>query len=110
MTVVAFRLIAVDESAPALSTLANVLPVEWNKSGPGHYTFRYRHEQSSLEFVMKIAKLGGRTLINAIAVEVRAQFPALGYPDADFSQRVKRSLPWIFPLTILSRPRSSHMI
>ena len=37
----------------------------------GHYTLRYKHEQSSMEFVIKVSKLGGRTVINAIAVEVR---------------------------------------
>ncbi|RDB22635.1 Proteasome inhibitor PI31 subunit [Hypsizygus marmoreus] len=69
MSAVAFRLVAVDETSPSGSVLANVLPAEWNKNGPGNYTFRYRHDQSSLEFVLKVSKLGGRTLINAIAVE-----------------------------------------
>ncbi|OCH90695.1 hypothetical protein OBBRIDRAFT_754456 [Obba rivulosa] len=64
-----FRLIAVDESSPARSILNSVLPDEWNQHGPGHYTFRYRHEQSSLEFLVKIVKLGSRTMINSIAVE-----------------------------------------
>ncbi|KAL0949685.1 hypothetical protein HGRIS_009722 [Hohenbuehelia grisea] len=67
MAAVEFRLI--DDHTPANSTLLNVLPAEWNQHGPGNYTFRYRHDQSSLEFVMKVAKLGSRTLINAIAVE-----------------------------------------
>jgi proteasome inhibitor subunit 1 (PI31) len=70
MAAVGFRLIAVDDSSPALPELNNVLPEEWNKFGPGNYTFRYRHNQSSLEFVLKVAKLGGRSLVNAIAVEV----------------------------------------
>lgn len=68
MSALAFRLVAVDDTAPARSLA--VLPQEWNKNGPGHYTFRYKHDQSSLEFVLKVSKLGGRSLINAIAVEV----------------------------------------
>ncbi|KAF7352897.1 hypothetical protein MVEN_01257000 [Mycena venus] len=68
MTSLAFRLISIDDSSPAASSLT-VLPNEWNKDGPSHYTFRYRHDQSSLEFVVKVSKLGGRTLINAIALE-----------------------------------------
>ncbi|KAJ6539222.1 PI31 proteasome regulator N-terminal-domain-containing protein [Mycena capillaripes] len=68
MTCLAFRLIGIDDSSPAASSLT-VLPDEWNKNGPSHYTFRYRHDQSSLEFVVKVSKLGGRTLINAIALE-----------------------------------------
>ena len=71
LSALGFRLIAVDESAAVDPLLGNVLPSEWNQHGPGHYTFRYRHEQSSLEFVVKVVKLGSRTLINAIAVEVR---------------------------------------
>ena len=66
-----FRLVAVDDSTPAIANLNGVFPEGWNQHGPGNYTFRYRHEQSSLEFIVKIAKLGSRTLVNAIAVEVR---------------------------------------
>jgi proteasome inhibitor subunit 1 (PI31) len=69
MSTVDFRLIAVDDASPAQSTDKNVLFDEWNAHGPGGYTLRYRHDQSSLEFVLKLTKLGGRTLINAIAVE-----------------------------------------
>ncbi|THV08683.1 hypothetical protein K435DRAFT_740978 [Dendrothele bispora CBS 962.96] len=69
LSALAFRLIAVDDSSPASSDSNNVLPLEWNKNGPGSYTFRYRHDQSSLEFIVKISKLGSRTLFNAIAAE-----------------------------------------
>ncbi|KAJ7591173.1 PI31 proteasome regulator N-terminal-domain-containing protein [Mycena floridula] len=69
MVAVGFRLIAVDDASPAQSDLANVLPLDWNKAGPSNYTLRYRHDQSSLEFVLKIAKLGPRTVLNAIALE-----------------------------------------
>ncbi|XP_006460212.1 hypothetical protein AGABI2DRAFT_191978, partial [Agaricus bisporus var. bisporus H97] len=65
----AFRLTAVDESSSSSTYQTNVLPVEWNKSGPAHYTLKYRHEQSSLEFVVNVSKLGSRTLINTIALE-----------------------------------------
>jgi hypothetical protein len=66
-----FRLIAVDDSTPGSTTLNGILPEAWNKSGPGNYTLKYRHEQSSLEFIIKVIKLDSRTLINAIAVGVR---------------------------------------
>ncbi|KDQ64732.1 hypothetical protein JAAARDRAFT_118947 [Jaapia argillacea MUCL 33604] len=69
MAAVGFRLIGVDETGPARSIPDNVLPDEWNAHGPGSYAFRYRHEQSSLEFIVKVVKLGSRTLVNAIAVE-----------------------------------------
>ena len=83
LSAVGFRLIAVDESAAANALLENILPNGWNQHGPGHYTFRYRHEQSSLEFVVKIVKLGSRTLVNAIAVEVRIMYPALSTLRSD---------------------------
>ncbi|KAH9899744.1 PI31 proteasome regulator N-terminal-domain-containing protein [Cubamyces lactineus] len=68
-TVLGFRLIGIDESGPTRTFEDNVLPEEWNQHGPGNYAFRYRHEQSSLEFLVKVIKLGNRTLINSIAVE-----------------------------------------
>jgi len=70
LAVLAFRLIAVDDDSPTNSDLENVLPEGWNKNGPSHYTLRYRHDQSSMEFAIKLTKLGPRTLINAIALEV----------------------------------------
>jgi hypothetical protein len=66
-----FRLIAVDDTTLGSTTLNGILPEAWNTNGPGNYTLRYRHEQSSLEFIIKVIKLGNRTLINAIAMGVR---------------------------------------
>ena len=70
LTVLGFRLTAVDESTPTRTSENNALPEEWNQHGPGNYAFKYRHEQSSLEFLVKVTKLGSRTLVNSIAVEV----------------------------------------
>lgn len=82
MTVLGFRLIAVDDSAPAETYPDNVLPETWNVHAPGSYAFRYRHEQSSLEFILKLGKLGSRTTINAIALEVRRYSLVSGmYPN-----------------------------
>ncbi|PPQ83257.1 hypothetical protein CVT25_003996 [Psilocybe cyanescens] len=69
LTALAFRLTAIDESSTSATLSSNVLPTVWNKSAPGHYTFKYRHDQSGLEFVVKLTKLGTRTVINAIALE-----------------------------------------
>ncbi|KAF8076258.1 PI31 proteasome regulator N-terminal-domain-containing protein [Lyophyllum atratum] len=82
-TAVAFRLVAVDETSVPNLTSANILPEGWNKDGPGHYTFKYRHDQSSLEFVINVSKLGGRTLVNAIAVE-SDKVASLDIPTNDF--------------------------
>ncbi|KAF5369802.1 hypothetical protein D9758_001170 [Tetrapyrgos nigripes] len=69
LSALAFRLIAVDDASSVSHDSSNVLPAEWNKNGPGSYTFRYKHDQSSLEFIIKISKLGSRTVFNAIAAE-----------------------------------------
>jgi len=69
MTELGFRLIAVDENSPPKPDVNNILPEDWAKHGPGSYAFRYRHDQSSLEFLLKVSKLGNRTLFNAIALE-----------------------------------------
>ncbi|KAF7313694.1 hypothetical protein HMN09_00526200 [Mycena chlorophos] len=68
MHTLAFRLIAVDDASTSTSPLP-VVPASWNRSGPNHYMFKYKHDQSSLVFVLTISKLGGRSLINAIALE-----------------------------------------
>lgn len=77
LTSLEFRLISVEDSGPAQTYANNTLPESWNSHGPGHYTLRYRHDQSSLEFVAKVSKLGSRTMINAIALEVRPKYTAI---------------------------------
>ncbi|CAA7259900.1 unnamed protein product [Cyclocybe aegerita] len=68
LSALAFRLTAIDESS-SLTASTNELPPQWNRSGPGSYSFKYKHDQSSLEFLVKVSKLGSRTVINAIALE-----------------------------------------
>jgi len=84
MTALGFRLIGVDDSTSTGSYENNQLPTEWNSHGPGSYTFRYRHEQSSLEFILKVSKLGARTMINAIALE-SDKASSLDIPTGDFT-------------------------
>lgn len=70
MNTISFRLVGLDDSGSITTYESNILPNDWNKYGPSNYTLRYKHEQSSLEFVVKVSKLGVRTLVNAIALEV----------------------------------------
>jgi proteasome inhibitor subunit 1 (PI31) len=70
MATLGFRLVATDESSPGKESGDNHLPEGWNKNGPDSYTFRYKHEQSTLVFLLKIVKLGNRTLVHGIATEV----------------------------------------
>ncbi|KAK9898085.1 hypothetical protein P389DRAFT_65582 [Cystobasidium minutum MCA 4210] len=49
----------------------NKVRQDWfdGKSEEESFSFEYRHEQSSLVFQVRIARLGGRTVVNAVAVE-----------------------------------------
>ena len=71
LVAVSFRLIGVDETTQSSVALSNnILPADWNKHGPWYYTLVYKHDQSSLEFLVKLTKLGKRSVINAIALQV----------------------------------------
>ncbi|RXW24589.1 hypothetical protein EST38_g1229 [Candolleomyces aberdarensis] len=65
-TALGFRLAEVNNSSV---TPGNEFPPQWNQNGPGDYSFKYRHDQSSLQFIVKVSKLGSRTVFNAIALE-----------------------------------------
>jgi proteasome inhibitor subunit 1 (PI31) len=69
MVELGFRLIAIDDDSPPIPDLNNILPKDWAQRGPSNYTFRYKHDQSSLEFLLKVSQLGRRTLFHAIASE-----------------------------------------
>lgn len=58
------------EGSTSSSTPQNALPFAgWNRHGPESYTLRYRHDQSSLTFLLKLLRMSNRVLINASAVE-----------------------------------------
>ena len=67
---VGFRLVGIDDSSSNNPLPNNELPVGWNNADKGCITTRYRHEQSSFEFVVKVMRMGNRTVVNAVAVEV----------------------------------------
>lgn len=41
----------------------------WTSDAPSHREFRYAHSQSSLEFIIKVSRMGGKTVIMGVAVE-----------------------------------------
>jgi len=67
-----FRLIGIDDSANGNTYADNILPEGWNRHGPETYLFKYRHNQSSLDFLLKVVKLGTMMQINGIASETRS--------------------------------------
>ncbi|SPO26843.1 uncharacterized protein UTRI_04156_B [Ustilago trichophora] len=58
-----------DSDSTPTSTSSNKLPAEWNAKGPDHYSFRYKHHQSSLDYLVKIVKLGNKAVIHGIALQ-----------------------------------------
>lgn len=44
------------------------LPQEWNASTTSDYAFRYSHSQSSLEYLVKVSRLGSKAIVNGLGV------------------------------------------
>lgn len=44
------------------------LPDGWNATTSSNYAFRYAHSQSSLQYLVKISRLGGKAVINGLGV------------------------------------------
>ncbi|KAI0796555.1 PI31 proteasome regulator N-terminal-domain-containing protein [Abortiporus biennis] len=85
MVILGFRLIGIDDSSGVnISGEESNLPEQWNAHGPAIYIFRYKHEQSSLQFVLKVTKLGSRTIVNAIALETE-KTATLDISTSDFT-------------------------
>lgn len=70
MTILGFRLVGLDDSSSNVQFEKNVLTEEWTKHSPDSFAFRYRHDQSSLVYLLKIVKLSKRLVIHGIALEV----------------------------------------
>ena len=72
MLAVGFRLIGLGEghSIPPASDPEEVqiLPKEWNSSLSSDYAFRYAHAQSSLEYLVKVSRLGSKAVINGLGI------------------------------------------
>lgn len=70
MLAVGFRLVGLGEDhsieAHATQEDARPLPQEWNRSSS--QSFRYKHAQSSMEYLLVISRLGAKTVINGIAM------------------------------------------
>ncbi|KAF9514158.1 hypothetical protein BS47DRAFT_1372370 [Hydnum rufescens UP504] len=68
MSILGFRLVGLDDSSSDVVYEKNVLPAEWKKTSPELYALRYKHDQSSLIFLLKIVKLSKRLVIHGIAL------------------------------------------
>lgn len=78
-----FRLVGLSEEArlpeqeDGEGQVRNRLPKAWNAKGPDGYTFRYKHDQSSLDFLLRPVRMAGRVLVHAIALQVSDSFLCL---------------------------------
>lgn len=73
MLVVGFRLEGLGEDhrieVKSEGTAVQPLPREWNASSTYDYAFRYAHEQSSLKYLVKVSRLGGKAVVNGMAID-----------------------------------------
>ncbi|PWN29956.1 hypothetical protein BDZ90DRAFT_229001 [Jaminaea rosea] len=63
------------EGSSSSSTIASTsrLPSPaWFAQGPESYTFRYRHDQSSLTFLIKVIRMSSRILVHASSIEAQS--------------------------------------
>lgn len=60
-------------SSSSSTPAASRLPVPaWSRNGPDSYTFRYRHDQSSLTFLIKVIRMASRVLVHGSSVEAQS--------------------------------------
>ncbi|PWN52032.1 hypothetical protein IE53DRAFT_385578 [Violaceomyces palustris] len=85
------------QSTDQVPLVRNLLPQDWNAKGPDFYSFRYKHDQSSLEFLIKVIAMGKRTLVNATALEDNKtftyEFETLNHVSPNFFPHEFNTLP-----------------
>lgn len=75
-----------DDSLPSL-------PPEWNKTENSSYAFRYSHNQSSLNYLLKVSRLGSKALIVGLTLPDEHKVHSLDVAVKDFLS------PSTFPFT-----------
>ncbi|KAL9120426.1 MAG: hypothetical protein Q9187_003019 [Circinaria calcarea] len=72
MIAVGFRLVGLgeDHKIEARSEAEDVqpLPEEWNATKTSDYAFRYAHIQSSLQYLVKVSRLGTKAVVNGMGL------------------------------------------
>jgi hypothetical protein len=71
MLAVGFRLVGLGEDhridAESEPEQPKALPVEWNAQS-GSYAFRYKHSQSSMEFLVKVNRMGNKAVLMGMGI------------------------------------------
>ncbi|EQL30268.1 hypothetical protein RJZ56_006658 [Blastomyces dermatitidis] len=116
MIAVDFRLIGLEEDhrIESQEPSSPLLPKEWNASST--YAFKYAHPQSSMQFLLKITRLGGNAVIYALAlghdkttsfdVPVKDFISESAVPLSKSTEELTRSLEQVF----ISSSRLSDLI
>ena len=72
MLAVGFRLVGLGEEGkiPSQSETddSRPLPPGWNASSESNYAFRYAHSQSSLEYLVKVSRLGSKAVVQGLGI------------------------------------------
>ncbi|KAK5132412.1 hypothetical protein LTR08_009095 [Meristemomyces frigidus] len=111
---VGFRLVGLGEDhkieAQSDSSEPTPLPAEWNAT-KGAYAFRYAHNQSSMEYLLKVTSMGNKAVIMGVGIgddktcscDVRVQdyvsdgnLPATLVAEGDSDDEAKRKLVDVF--------------
>ncbi|KAL2794923.1 PI31 proteasome regulator N-terminal-domain-containing protein [Aspergillus keveii] len=66
MVAVGFRLVGLSEDDTLDSPQAPTLPAEWNATTTS--SFRYAHSQSSMQYLLKVSRLGNNAVVFALAL------------------------------------------
>ncbi|KAH8830767.1 PI31 proteasome regulator N-terminal-domain-containing protein [Flagelloscypha sp. PMI_526] len=92
LSALAFRLVAVnDHDASSTAYRRQRSSQRMESARTRQLYFRYKHDQSSLSFIVKLSKLGSRTMINAIAAETD-KAESLDISTTDFTS--ESFFPW----------------
>lgn len=70
MIAVGFRLIGLteDDRLPQSDKPARTLPDNWNQHSPSSHSFKYAHGQSSMEFLIKINRMGNKAVVMGMGI------------------------------------------
>ncbi|KAG9288725.1 hypothetical protein G9A89_004344 [Geosiphon pyriformis] len=76
MLAVDFRFVGLGEDGTIGSSQDTLVPLppDWNANGPDSYSFRYKHPQSALTFLIKSMRLSNKFLIHGMGIEDNKTF------------------------------------
>ncbi|PWY68405.1 hypothetical protein BO70DRAFT_382763 [Aspergillus heteromorphus CBS 117.55] len=114
MTAVGFRLVGLGEEHNLETPSENPsLPAGWNAATA--YAFRYAHSQSSMQYLLKVSRLGNNAVVFALALgddrTTSFDLPVKDYiSESAFPLASTADLPTTLPEAFISTPRLKDLI